>query len=236
MYMKASNEQEAATTMEAVKEPPPMTTMAPVASAPESSVMQAFRHPSLNRPVHRPLSQYAPTPMYHSVDSVSTVPLVPVGGTSGSSLVGGTPAPAPIGIVPSPAPVETTPTPSSSRSFGLAGKGPRVVAGVSRPMVNRITKYTPHSGTASTAASSVSESLPTSVSHSTLTPLPTPTAPFFTPEAIITPVAPLPTPTPLSTSTAPPSTPTAPLSTPVPSQAPTMSTRKPLVKPKPAKP
>ena len=220
MYMKASNEQEMATTMETMQEPPPVTSMPPAPSVPESSVMPAFRHPSLNRSTHRHLSQYAPTPMYHSMDSIPSAPAPVPTSVSTPVAVGTVPPPT---SVPVASPVETTPAPSSTRSFGLAGKGPRVVAGVSRPVANRITKYNPHVGVTSTPVPSVSESAPL---PTPATPLPTPTVPLPTP------AAPLPTPA------APQSTPDS-ITTPFPpstSQTPMIGTQKPLVKPKPAKP
>ena len=215
MYMKASNEQEMTTTMETIQEPPPVTSVppAPAPSVPENSVMPAFRHPSLNRSTHRHLSQYAPTPMYHSMDSVPSAP-APVP-TPVSTPVAASAVPPPTSV-PVTSPIETAPAPSSTRSFGLAGKGPRVVAGVSRPMANRITKYNPHVGVTSTSVPSVSESVPLPTPAAPLstpsTPLPTPAAPQSTPDAIPTPF--------------PPST----------SQTSMTGTQKPLVKPKPAKP
>lgn len=227
LYMKASNEQEAAaaTMMETTQEPPPMTSMPPAPSVSESSAMPAFRHPSLNRSTHRHISQYAPTPMYHSMDSVpsASAPVPPPVST-----------PVAVGAVPPSAsvasPVETTSAPSTTRSFGLAGKGPRVVAGVSRPTANRITKYNPHVGVASNPVPLAAESapLPTPIAPipAASTPLPTPVAPI--------PTASTPLPTPVASQSTPEPIP-APF-TPSTSKAPMVGSQKPLVKPKPAKP
>ena len=171
LYMKATNEEEAriASSLPA-PEPlaPPPTAMgmqpAPMMESQSSqeSMMAppsvpAFRHPSLNRSSHRHVTPYAPTPLPGASQEVnsfypSATPSMESAPTPMNPVVAPTPVvtPAPVApVVPTPVPVPTptpvatpAPTPAPTRSFGLAGKGPRVVAGGSRaPVASRISKY-----------------------------------------------------------------------------------------------
>ena len=230
LYMKATNDHETSAAPESVSAPPPAISASitpaatPMAADPAASVMQAFRHPSLGRSHARPLAQYAPTPL-PGVSQESMAPMAPMAPMAATPV-----APvAPVAPAASPAP-QSHPEPAPVRSFGLAGKGPRVVAGVSRPAAPRIAKYSPPAAATPVAATApaVPHTMTTAAAPVT-TPITTPTTTQATPEIphTIPPAF-----AHMASHAAETSGPQATL----PSQLVPPPGEKPLVKPKPAKP
>ena len=232
LYMKATNDQEVSAAPETVSAPPPTIsasitpTMPPAAPDATASVMQAFRHPSLGRSHTRPLAQYAPTPLPGAAQESAAMPPAAM-------------VPAPLAAAPAPAAPAAHPEPTPVRSFGLAGKGPRVVAGVSRPAAPRITKYSPPAATTPATAPATAPATPLAAAPAA-SPVP---APLAAPAATAT--TPIATQAAPETHTIPPAfahmmsqqgaESAGPQAT-LPSQLIPPAGEKPLVKPKPAKP
>ena len=214
-YMKMTQEQEAAqTTTPAMPSMPPtmpsmpaMSNMAvPPVPAPSpanqslsaSQGMGVFVHPGLNRN-HRIAN--------HSPAATVTEPVQPFHPVAPVSQ----PAPASVPVsqpVSQPAP---QPAPAPARGFGLASKGPRVVAGVSRAN-SKIQKYTPPASQPAPAPLPQPQPQPSQPCQPTPQPLPQPSQPSQ------------------------PSQPVEPNTMSSYFHAPTETAPKPLIKPKPAKP
>lgn len=177
--------------------PAPITTAPPVpapsipssAPGPSPSSMPVFCHPALSRNAHH----------------AQPVPPSPMPPSAVQPMAQSMPQPMPQQMAqPTPQPMpqpasQPAPQPAPARSFGLATKGPRVVAGTAHPtMAARITKYVPpHPAQPHPLphpAQPVNQPLPTPVQ-----PLPTPAQPLPTPVQPAQPMAqpasqPLPTP------------------------------------------
>lgn len=204
MYMKAVQEQEASTApvvpaMQAMPTMPVMPTMPamPPQSGPtpvndQSKGMGVFAHPGLNRS-HRPIQQYVPMQSTQPIQPMQpTQPTQPMQPSQPTQPIQPIQPPAqptqPTQPVQTPQPVQPAQPahPAPARGFGLASKGPRVVAGVSRS-TSKIQKYVPPAPQAP-----VSHSLP----HPSMSSSPLPQQPVTTPLPAPVPQAPIPTPVP----------------------------------------
>lgn len=200
MYMKAVQEQEASTApvvpaMQAMPTMPTMSAMPPQSGptpvGDQSKGMGVFAHPGLNRS-HRPIQQYVP--MQSTQPIQPTQPMQPMQPMQPTQPI--QPPAQPIQPIQPTQPIQT-PQPAQpaqaghpARGFGLASKGPRVVAGVSRS-TSKIQKYVPPAPQAP-----VSHSLP----HPSVSSSPLPQQPVTTPlpAPVPQPMQQTPMPTPVS--------------------------------------
>lgn len=252
MYMKAVQEQEASATpvvpamqamptmptMPAMPAMPPQSGPAPVGD--QSKGMGVFAHPGLNRS-HRPIQQYVPLQPTQPIQPAQPMqpvqpmqPMQPMQPTQPIQPIQPIQPMQPAQPVQTPQPSVQPAHPAPARGFGLASKGPRVVAGVNRS-TSKIQKYVPPSPQAP-----VSHSLP----HPSVSSAPLPQQPV---------AAPLPSPIPQQTAMPTPIPQQTAMPSPFPQQTPQSSvdsnnmsghfhspTEEPVpripAKPKPAKP
>lgn len=181
---------------------PPAVVAPPTAAvpAPEPSAVPVFCHPALGRSAHHP-QPMVPQPMPMPVQAPQPMP-----------MPAPQPMPQPMPAAQTPAPAAPAPAPQPARSFGLATKGPRVVAGTGHPaMASRITRYVPSQPAhpaahplptqpAARPAPAPVAAAPVPMPQPTPAPQPMPVAPMPAPQPMPQPAQPMPhaLPTPLS--------------------------------------